>query len=72
MRTVENTDNDSRKNNIKRWSEGTDLKQFLDEAFTAGFGADSEIVIQILSAFRVGGGRGPSKRPRDIMLKLPS
>lgn len=57
--TVENVDNSLRKNNIrlkgvKEGMEGKDSRQFLEEVFTACLGSESEVVVQIDSAYRVG------------------
>lgn len=74
---IENIDNNLRKNNIclkgvREESEGKDLKQFIEEVFTVCLGSDSEIVVQISSAFRAGNIRGSLVRPRDIVVKLPT
>lgn len=75
--TVENIDNNLRKNNIslkgaREGVEGKDVKQFSEEIFTAYLGSECEVVAQIELAFHVGAIRQPLSHPRDIVVKLPS
>lgn len=74
--TVDEIDNNLRKNNlclrgVKEGAEGKDLKQFI-EVFTACLGSDTEIIVQVLSAFRAGNIRGSGIRPRDTVVNLPN
>lgn len=52
--------------------EGSDLRQFLEKLFTAYLGVDSEITIQVLSFYRVGGRKWGGNKPRDIVVELPN
>lgn len=75
--TVESVDNNLRKSNIrlkgvKGGVEGKDLKQFLEEVFTACLGSDCDVVVQIDSAFYVGNINWTLLSPRAIVVKLPT
>lgn len=63
---VENTNNIVKNNirlrGLREGKEGEELSQYLEKVFTGCLGADTEIVIQISSAYRL----GPFKRTQTI------
>lgn len=51
--------------------EGVDLRQYLEDVFAGCLDLDCEIVIQIVTARRVGTLRITQGKPWDIVVKLP-
>lgn len=74
--TMENPNNLHCKNNLKIHGlkekvEGQDHSRYLIELFHSWLGSESEVVLEIAAAYRVGIYRPTNKYPRDIIVKFP-
>lgn len=56
---------------LKEGVEGGNLIGYLTELFTAWAGSDCEVVITIVSAYRIGTRREVNKYPREVLIKFP-
>lgn len=56
---------------LREGIEGEELFQYLEEVFTGCWEADTEIVIWIASAYRLGPFRKTKKIPRDVLVRFP-